>query len=82
MLIPLSGHGSRYFKLNFLTISGSAYGRMNLIPSIWDAMDDPISGIVIDRMRTRWGGIRPFLIVPVPAYDNYNACQKSADNWI
>lgn len=58
----------QYFMMNFLGISGSAFGAMNTVSSVWDALDDPISGIVIDRFRTRWGRLRPFLIFPIPLW--------------
>ncbi len=34
-----------------------------LIGIIWDAINDPIIGTVSDRMRTRWGRRRPFLLL-------------------
>ena len=34
-----------------------------LIGIIWDAINDPIVGTVSDRMRTRWGRRRPFLLL-------------------
>jgi GPH family glycoside/pentoside/hexuronide:cation symporter len=33
-----------------------------LIGIIWDAVNDPIVGILTDRARTRWGRRRPFLL--------------------
>jgi GPH family glycoside/pentoside/hexuronide:cation symporter len=33
-----------------------------LIGVIWDAINDPIIGIISDRLRTRWGRRRPLLI--------------------
>ncbi len=58
----------QYFLLNYTGLSGSAIASMNAITSIWDALDDPLSGIVIDRMRTRWGRLRPFLVLPMPLW--------------
>lgn len=34
-----------------------------LIGVLWDAINDPIIGIVSDRVRTRWGSRRPFLVL-------------------
>jgi Na+/melibiose symporter-like transporter len=58
----------QYFMMNFLRLSGTAFGTASLITSIWDALDDPISGIIIDRTRTRWGRLRPFMIIPMPLW--------------
>src|SRR5512144_1170753 len=33
-----------------------------LIGIIWDAINDPIVGTLSDRIRTRWGRRRPFLL--------------------
>ena len=34
-----------------------------LVGIVWDAINDPIIGIVSDRLRTRWGRRRPFLLL-------------------
>jgi GPH family glycoside/pentoside/hexuronide:cation symporter len=33
-----------------------------LIGIVWDAINDPLIGILTDRMRSRWGRRRPFLL--------------------
>ena len=33
-----------------------------LVGIIWDAINDPIIGVISDRMKTRWGRRRPFLL--------------------
>lgn len=33
-----------------------------LIGVIWDAINDPLVGLISDRVRTRWGRRRPFLL--------------------
>lgn len=34
-----------------------------LVGIIWDAINDPIVGMISDRVQTRWGRRRPFLLV-------------------
>jgi GPH family glycoside/pentoside/hexuronide:cation symporter len=34
-----------------------------LLGIIWDAVNDPLVGILTDRIRTRWGRRRPFLLI-------------------
>lgn len=56
----------QFFWMNFFNISGGQYARLALFTSAYDALDDPISGFVVDRTRTRWGHFRPYLVVMLP----------------
>ena len=67
-----------FFMIQFLKLNTTAYANINLFASIYDAADDTISGLIIDRTRTRWGRIRPFLILSLPmwligGYDVYRS---------
>lgn len=57
-----------FFMIQFLRINTTAYANINLFASAYDAIDDTISGLIIDRTRTRWGRIRPFFILPLPLW--------------
>lgn len=65
-LTSFIGSTKQYFMMSFLGLSGKAFGLLGTVSTVWDALDDPISGIIIDRCRTRWGRLRPFLIFPMP----------------
>ena len=56
----------QFFAISFLGMSGSTYGFIMFIETIYDAVDDSISGLIIDRTRTRWGRLRPWLVIPTP----------------
>ena len=58
----------QFFMISFLGISGRAYGLIVFIESIYDAVDDSLSGLIIDRTRTRWGRLRPYMIITVPIW--------------
>ena len=55
-----------YFQLYFYTdvfgIAPASAGIMFLVTKAFDAVSDPIVGIVADRTRTAWGRFRPYLI--------------------
>lgn len=55
-----------FFMIQFLKLNSTAYAHINLFASIYDAVDDTLSGLIIDRTRTRWGRVRPFLMLPLP----------------
>jgi len=57
-----------FFMIQFLKLNTTAYAYINLFASVYDALDDTISGLIIDRTITRWGRIRPFFIIPLPLW--------------
>ncbi len=57
-----------FFMIQFMKLNTTAYAYINLGASIFDAVDDSVSGLVIDRTRTRWGRVRPFFIIPIPLW--------------
>ena len=62
------GAFKEFFMIQFLKLNTTAYANINFFASIYDAVDDTISGLIIDRTRTRWGRIRPFFILPLPLW--------------
>jgi Na+/melibiose symporter-like transporter len=54
------------FQLNFYTdvfgLTASAAAAILLWPRLWDAIFDPIMGVLADRTDTRWGKFRPWVI--------------------
>lgn len=65
-LTSFVGSTKQYFMMSFLGLTGKQFGLIGTISTVWDALDDPLSGIIIDRCRTRWGRLRPFLIMSMP----------------
>jgi glycoside/pentoside/hexuronide:cation symporter, GPH family len=54
------------FQTNFYTdvfgLTASAAAAILLWPRLWDAVADPIVGILADRTKTRWGKFRPWIL--------------------
>jgi len=54
------------FQTNFYTdvfgLTASAAAAILLWPRLWDAIADPIVGILADRTNTRWGKFRPWIL--------------------
>ncbi len=54
------------FQLAFYTdtfgITAAAAGTLLVVVRVWDAIFDPIMGVVADRTKTRWGKFRPWIL--------------------
>lgn len=65
---PATGPGTiiPFFFLFFLTdvvrLNPSLAGLTLLVAKIWDAVNDPIFGVLTDRTRTRWGRRRVYIL--------------------
>jgi len=52
-----------------------------LVGVVWDAVNDPIIGIISDRLQTRWGRRRPFLLWFAIPFGISFVILWSAPNW-
>jgi len=54
------------FQLAFYTdtfgITAAAAGTLLVVVRVWDAIFDPIMGILADRTKTKWGKFRPWIL--------------------
>ena len=56
-----------FFLMTVFGLPAKAVMIMIFVLGIWDAVNDPIMGSVVDRTRTRFGKLRPYLLfVPIP----------------
>ncbi len=67
----LGGQNLMYTYVNFfimifytdvMGILPAAAGMIFLVARIWDAVNDPMMGLLVDQTRSRWGKCRPYLI--------------------
>ncbi len=54
------------FYTDVLGITAGAIAMIMLISKIWDAINDPLMGIIAERTKTRWGRFRPWLLWMAP----------------
>lgn len=56
-----------FFYTDVFLIPSATVGTMFLVAKIWDAFNDPIMGTFVDKTRTKWGKMRPYLLFsPIP----------------
>lgn len=64
----LGTYQTLYF-VSVLRIDMLYVAAIRALISIWDALNDPLMGIIYDKTRTRWGKARPYLIfTPIPYF--------------
>lgn len=64
-----------YLMLFYTDVVGLAAGAISmimLIARIWDAVNDPMMGVIVDRTTSRWGKFRPYLVVAPPFLAIFN----------
>lgn len=50
-----------FFYTNVFGLSPAIAGTLLLLARIWDAINDPLMGLIIDRTSTKWGKTRPYI---------------------
>ena len=56
-----------FFLVTVFGVPAEAVATMILLMGFWDAFNDPIMGTIVDKTRTRFGKLRPYLIfTPIP----------------
>jgi len=57
-----------FFLTDLLGVAVATAGIILTVASVFDAITDPIMGLIADRTRTRWGKFRPYLIFTPPLF--------------
>ena len=60
------GNFLMFFYTDVFCISMSAVATLMLVSRVWDAVNDPLVGLLADKTRTRWGRFRPWLAFGAP----------------
>jgi GPH family glycoside/pentoside/hexuronide:cation symporter len=51
-----------FYYTNVFGISPAEAGTLLLVARVWDAVFDPLMGVIADRTKTRWGKFRPWIL--------------------
>ena len=58
-----------YLSLFFIKVFGipeQAVATMILVLGIWDTVNDPLMGVIVDRHQTKWGKYKPYILFAAP----------------
>lgn len=61
IFISLTSMALPMFFTDVMYIAPASVSLIFLITRVWDAINDPIMGTIVDRTRTKWGKCRPYL---------------------
>lgn len=51
-----------FFYTDVFGIPAAAAGTMLVVSRFWDAVNDPMMGVIADRTNTKWGKFRPYMV--------------------
>ena len=60
------------FYTDVVGLTASAISLIMLIARVWDAINDPMMGMLCDRTHTRWGKFRPYIMFAPPVLAIFN----------
>ena len=63
MAYMLSASYVLYYYQDVMGVDAMAMGVLLLVARIFDALNDPIMGVIVAKTKTRWGRFRPWLLI-------------------
>ncbi|OQA47529.1 MAG: Melibiose carrier protein [Firmicutes bacterium ADurb.Bin300] len=66
MIYNIIGTGLYFYFQSVIFLPAIAISIFMSIARVWDAINDPMMGTIVDRTRTKWGKCRPYLIFSPP----------------
>ena len=72
---------SLFFYTDIFGLAPAAVSIMFVVARIWDAINDPIMGFIIDHTHTRWGKLRPYLLFGAVPLGLFGVLCFTAPDW-
>lgn len=66
MIYNIVATGLYYYFQNVICLPAIALGWIFAIARVWDAINDPMMGSIVDKTRSKWGKCRPYLLFAPP----------------
>lgn len=63
LVYMLSASYMLYYYQDVMGVNAIVMGVILMIARIFDALNDPIMGVIVAKTRTRWGKFRPWLLI-------------------
>ena len=63
LVVGLTGTFLMFYFTDVLGIAASFVGTLFFVARIWDAINDPVMGMIVDKTKTKWGKFRPWLVI-------------------
>ena len=66
MIYSIIATGMSYYFQSVIFLPAMAISVIMALARIWDAINDPMMGTIVDKTRTKWGKCRPYLFFVPP----------------
>ncbi|MBQ6421745.1 MAG: MFS transporter [Clostridia bacterium] len=66
IIYNIIGSGLTFYFQNVIFIPAVACSIIFAIARVWDAVNDPMMGTIVDKTRTKWGKCKPYLLFIPP----------------
>ena len=66
MIYNIVATGLYYYFQNVICLPAIALGWIFAVARVWDAINDPMMGSIVDKTHSKWGKCRPYLLFAPP----------------
>ena len=66
MIYNIIATGLYFYFQNVICLNAVALGWIFAIARVWDAINDPMMGSIVDKTKSKWGKCRPYLLFAPP----------------